>query len=952
MLFGLNFINSQTQNLDTIFNKIAHQPKITHFTQEHFKADVQFWSGCTDSKNISYFGNNDGVLIYDGERWQKATLPNNSSVRSLFHASDGQIYAGGYEEFGTIKADSTGQYHYHSLMETLALSDRNIENFWQINEADSTIILRTFTEIIAINQHQQVTHIAASKKFLFGNTVNGKYYLQDDEIGIQRLHPSNGTLDVIFDANSFNNEKISAILPFKNQQLLLIGKNGKIYKGDISSGKVTLLLHLFPNTNKNQIITAIKRNDEYLLSSLINGIIVLDEEGQRKPSPSTFKNVQNSPILHFNADSNGIWLMLNNGIDYLNYNSGITKVFDDASIYDISLYNNALYLATNKGVYLANLNQGADAVDFELINQLQGPAWSINTINNSLFIGMDSGLFKIDTNIEQLGSMPGIWKMISIPNYPNHYLACGYYGLYLIIKEQNTYRVSHKIEGFNESSRDILPASEPNTYWVCHGYKGIYKIKIDNSLKRVYAIEQYTDKNGLKSPFNINVFPWQDTTVFTTNNGIYAYQKQTNSFIPFAPLNNILDSSKNTRKIVEDQQTTWVVEDDEVAYFNTSTDTPELKRDLFLNIKGKLNRGMESIFPIENNKVLIGSTEGLYLYQLEIPTQQDAHTYIRKVTYKHQNTDVNLSLISSTNEENPLPNKTELLHIDFASPELMHSGNIQYQYILEPMDASWSAWSNNNHKEYTHLSPGTYSFKVRSRDLLGNMAATAAYSFTILPKWYETTLMKIVYFLIFSLLLLGIYTLMKKRIERKNYKQQEEAKRTKKLLQLEIEQLKLQQEHDRIERDKNLLEEDMLLKSKELANFTMQLVSKKDVFNELQKDLKELRTLVKSPTSKDKLRAIFGKLHQHKIGEEYMEVFDVNFEKIHHDFFVKLKEIHPDISKKELRLASFIKMEMSNKEIAPLLNISVRGVETARYRISKKLNIKEHKNLADFLKEV
>src|SRR5690606_23740124 len=121
----------------------------------------------------------------------------------------------------------------------------------------------------------------------------------------------------------------------------------------------------------------------------------------------------------------------------------------------------------------------------------------------------------------------------------------------------------------------------------------------------------------------------------------------------------------------------------------------------------------------------------------------------------------------------------------------------------------------------------------------------------------------------------------------------------------------------------------------------------KDIFNEIQEDLKELKGLVKTQVSRQKLLEIFQKIHQHKIGEEYMELFDVNFEKVHHNFFEKLKELHPKLTKRELRLCAFIKMDLTNKEISPLLNISVRGVETARYRIRKKLGIQHEYNFQE-----
>ena len=137
-----------------------------------------------------------------------------------------------------------------------------------------------------------------------------------------------------------------------------------------------------------------------------------------------------------------------------------------------------------------------------------------------------------------------------------------------------------------------------------------------------------------------------------------------------------------------------------------------------------------------------------------------------------------------------------------------------------------------------------------------------------------------------------------------------------------------------------------------MANYTMLLAGKKDIFAEITDDLKQLKETVRNEDSRKKILEMFQKLNQHKIGEEYMEVFDVNFEKVHHNFFEKLKEINPTLTKRELRLCAFVKMDLTNKEISPLLNISLRGVENARYRVRKKLNVNHEDNFVSFLEGI
>ncbi len=194
--------------------------------------------------------------------------------------------------------------------------------------------------------------------------------------------------------------------------------------------------------------------------------------------------------------------------------------------------------------------------------------------------------------------------------------------------------------------------------------------------------------------------------------------------------------------------------------------------------------------------------------------------------------------------------------------------------------------------------------------------------------------------------------MIQKKIADENNKTREEEQKARKLLELELQQMRLRSEKEKISQDKEQLEEDVIHKSKELANYTMLLVKKREVIYELREDLKELREFAKNEGSRKKVREMIGKISQHMTDEEYLNVFEANFEKVHQDFFDKLRQAFSDLTQRELRLCAFVKMNLTNKEIAPMLNISVRGVETARYRIRKKINLEHEHNLVEYLENL
>ncbi len=949
-----SYLNVLSQNVN--FNELKINPiaKVTNYNRSSFNADPQFWAACEDNDGQTIFGNNDGAVIFDGNRWSKINLPNNSSVRSLLKSNSGKIYAGGYNEFGTLQKDKKGKYYYHSLMNELHLNNKHIENIWQIHELGEYIICRTFNGLIMIKGNTAL-FIPANDTFLNSAVINNTFYVQDNENGIYFYNLKNKELNLVFKSNLFENEEIATLLENDNkEEILLFSKSGNIYKGNLKTFEIKKLISLFEPNNPDQISIAIpKDNKTILIGTLASKIIEFNiANGTINKTNPSYRNLKNAAIHSLYKSKNNFWVTTNNGLSFVDFNPSFINLFDKASVYDVLLHNSRIYLATNAGVFYADTSLNNDSnnyYSFHKINEIQGQAWSIQLVENDILISHNDGLFVLDDlTPKRIGIDNGFWKVTPLENNPGRYLASNYVGLFLLEKVNGEWKILHKIQGFEESARDILASDEKNTYWICHGYQGVFKVHLNSSFTKAIAVEHFTDKNGLKSFYNVNVVKWNNQIIFTTNDGIFQYNLQQNKFLPFEKLNNVFDQTKNTRKIIAQGTKTWFVLNDEAGYFYTNSKEKTLYKDLFLNLKGYFNRGMECIVPLSENQVLFGSNLGLFFYNLkDNSTKTNVSTQLTAVKFTADQTPFLANVTSEKGVE--LPNKTAFLRFEFAAPQMTKNTNIQYSYQLEPIDKNWSSWQNSSYKEFTHLNAGNYIFKVKSRNLSGIVGTETSYTFSILPKWYQTT---IAFFLYISSLILFIYIVwvwLKKKIEKEKIKARIESDKTKKLLELELEQLKLLREKEKINAAKVHLEEDVIEKSKQLANYTLMLSQKKELFSELQIDLKSLREINKNDDFRKRISHIFQKLHQNKIGEEYMEIFDVNFEKVNHNFFEKLKEITPSITKRELRLCAFVKMDLSNKEIAPLLSISIRGVENARYRVRKKLNVQHEENFSAYL---
>ncbi len=154
----------------------------------------------------------------------------------------------------------------------------------------------------------------------------------------------------------------------------------------------------------------------------------------------------------------------------------------------------------------------------------------------------------------------------------------------------------------------------------------------------------------------------------------------------------------------------------------------------------------------------------------------------------------------------------------------------------------------------------------------------------------------------------------------------------------------------RIVKKKTLeLEQDLKSKNRDIAAITLQMVSKNDLLLEVQETLQSAIKTKDSDALKPFLRKLAHKIETHLSNTSDWETFEAHFDLIHSDFFKKLKGIYPTLTIPELKMCAFIKMGLSTKEIAQRLNLSMRGTETSRFRLRKKLDITEGQSFQAFM---
>jgi DNA-binding CsgD family transcriptional regulator len=238
---------------------------------------------------------------------------------------------------------------------------------------------------------------------------------------------------------------------------------------------------------------------------------------------------------------------------------------------------------------------------------------------------------------------------------------------------------------------------------------------------------------------------------------------------------------------------------------------------------------------------------------------------------------------------------------------------------------------------------------VKARNQLGIESISDTLQFTILPPWYKSIVAFIIYAVLFITSVILLRWLVNKRIEISN--RRERLKQLREYSEKEREYIRqaLISEKEIITMKNEKLQTEMKQRDKELANQAMNIVRKNEIFTNIKEELLNLKKSAGDSNVNEKIVSIISRINKEVGHSKQREVFDKAFDEVHETFLDRLKSRYPVLTPTELRLCAFLKMNISTKEIAPLMNISVRGVEICRYRIRKKLGIDRNTSLTGFL---
>lgn len=920
--------------LCSVFNLYAQElPPVSVYTPEEYGAENQNWSISQSENKHVYIANNKGLLTFDGATWRLYNTPNNTILRSVKVIGD-KVFTGFYNDFGFWEKNENDELVYQSLTDDLDLLVD--EQFWHIEALEGWVVFQSLQRIYLYHLETKSYKVISSKtQFINLYKLGNSLYYQEANIGLFKL--IKGVPVLISDLGKLKHNAVVGVHTIKDK-LIIITDNKGVYYVDGHGLKVWsdgLNKGLSGKTFYSSIQV---QNGDLVLGSIANGVFIIDQKGNIKNNINKLKGLSNNTVLTLFQDAeHNIWLGLDDGINVIDFDSPYS-VYQDAkgvigTIYTSKVYHGRIYIGTNQGLFYRSLHKG---VDFELIKGTEGQVWCLKVLNDELFCGHNLGTFLITRDeATALGNIMGVWKIEKLNDH--QFIQGTYSGLYVFEKTDQKWGLKNKIKGFKVSSRYFEFLGD-TTIFVNHEYKGVYKLTVDKDLTQVSNVAIL---NNLSKGLHSALLKYKKDILYAFRDGVFKYQKKQNKFVKDTLLSAYSSSNKYISGVLAQTSKAaglWgFTKNNVVSIKEGGLSVKPIITTIPVPLKlRKGARGFENIEELSNNKYFLGNTNGYTVVDLARIHQEQEH--VVNIT-QVQNSSIESSLGVSVSKKGVFVNEFNNLKIYCSVPLFNKYKKIDFQYQLERNGKmkSVSDWTTINTIDYIDLQYGNYVLYVSAKVDGKKTNNVAVYTFKVNRPWYLSTPMFIAYFLFLIIVSFIIHTGYNKY-----YNIQKRKLLVKKQRELLVQKLENDKRLTLLENQK--LEQDVTLKSKELASSTMSIVKKNELLNSIKEEL--LKGEQKG------IKNVIKIIDQNLNNEDDWQLFQEAFNNADKDFIKKIKRTHSSLTSNDLRLCAYLRLNLSSKEIAPLLSISPKSVEVKRYRLRKKMNLSAKQNLSDYILSV
>lgn len=795
-------------------------PAITNYDAKAYKAHSQNWVAVQDARGVMFFGNFNGILEFDGQRWQLVASPGNLMVRAMTIAADQTVFYGSIGDFGYLAVAPGGKLSAVSLKELVPVDERLFNDVWQVESTSQGVYFFTRTKIFRFFEGK-VSVINAKFASSQAVVINDHLFFADIDRGVCLIDGDQST--IVPGLAGLADGKRIVMTQFDQHEILVGRLSGDFQLVDLKplwdetnkryrlERGGTSLMRRLPTAidqwlNENQLylykILALDRQT-FAISTVKGGILFLNRAGQLQRVVNRNGGLLDNTVAGLFLDRNrNLWAQTNSGISYVELGAPQSTFSNRNGIEGIAIslirYREKLYVGTYQGVAVETpfmYSPRQDVPMFQPLKDSPNEVWAFKDVDGDLMAATGRGLYKIENEVGQRikDSIGNSYSLGTSPRWPHHLFVGMMGGVEVFKRDNGIWKSLGKLEGVEENVRRITTDTDGELWLSTEaqgvlrlhfmGEKptqvGIHRLDLSHGLPemvslRMSVLDSELYLNSRKGLFRAKVAEWRDVGRDRTK--FIAESKFGTQFSDGKlALNEIHSDGSDGVFIQAENGIHWLKPKASGGYAeNGRAFAGLLSPDESIYIDGaqsvwiageNLNRVdllSSSSVPVRFSaiirKVLANTKEPIFEGALAKPGQHFS--------------DLPTALVLRQSEQDlqELSFTQNALMFEFAAPHFENAGSMRFQFQLEGFDKDWSEWDSITSKEYTNIPEGTYRFKVRAKNLFGIVGEESSYSFRIAPPWYRAAWAYVLWIVFVALMLSLVvywYTRRSRSLERK-----------------------------------------------------------------------------------------------------------------------------------------------------------------------------------------
>ncbi len=910
---------------------------IRWFSDENIRiGQKQVWGIREGVSDFMFLAINDGLAMYDGMRWRIYQTPEKSVIRALHwdNASE-RLYSSGVNEFGYWTLDNFGEMRYTRLFHNERFRELSYD-FWRIAfpAGSDSVMFQSHGIIFAYNTvSESLSSIEPSHSFAYMHAVGNRIYVQDGRLLF--LIREDGERKKICELDS----RVINMFADDAGVLLLAIEHLGIFRFDGER-----LSPVDPHTNAMLSSAKITSCEQYgkmlLVGTTRGGLFVLDAEGQIVEGFCRDDELSNATVLSLGVDSEGnIWLGMDAGVAMIDNSSDEYYLLagEMGQVQAVVPYGEGLVAGTNKGLFVLSARG-----TIEPVAGSQGMVWKLIRIGEAIFVLHDQGLFLFESGVMTPIRREGIMNMVQLHNDKRFFVAGDYNGLSLYETVDGKLDFVNTIKNYGGYARNFFIDRNDNIWLPIRGV-GFVRLTLSDDKTHIAETRHFdidfsgADKMVLCTLIDGEPVLYADGKAYVVN-----YIKDTLEYNPsFTELLGMCGAGLAVCTQIGNRF--WYISEGDVGYIERSpggvlTKFPELFGNIY-------DRRLTSHFFRVNGMTAIGFHNGIGLITSGRNTASRLQigmieAYGTKETMLYDRSKASFDIPATMNNIRIYPVRPGKSRV--------------IEYRIDGLYDDWTPVEVDDCIQLVSLPSGDYTVRLRQGGGTGAghspSGDTVSFRIRVAGPWYFSAVAIACYMLI----VLALSILVRSYYHRKNRKagerirQIEQEKRIRELEELEKENLLKEKRITELETER--LRSDIRDKDKRLANLTMNSMKRNGMLGELRQEITDLMGLDNVGKVKISLARVVRRINTQMNNDEDWPLAEKYFNTIYDGLLDRLRAARPNLSQTDLKLCVYIKLNLSTKEIAEIMNISPRSVEMARYRLRKKLNLKPDESIGNVLK--